>query len=174
MVINPASRLGKWLHWLFEASLILKGLFAAGESLGGLGLLLTPNLTIIYFLGWLTTYNLAQQPDADMAKWVHHLTESFPMQVQHFYALYLLAHGTIKLAMVGMLVRRILWAYPGAMVLLAGFVVYQLTEYLTHGSLTFLILSCLDSVMIVLVYREWGVLKMMRGSQPTCAAHQVG
>ena len=33
-MINPASRLGKWLHWLFEASLILKGLFAAVTSDG--------------------------------------------------------------------------------------------------------------------------------------------
>ena len=49
-MINPASRLGIWLHWLFEASLILKGLFAAAESLGGLGLLLTPNAAIITFV----------------------------------------------------------------------------------------------------------------------------
>ncbi len=171
MLINPASRLGKWLHWLFEASLILKALFAAGESLGGLGLLLTPNLTIISFVGWLTTYNLAQQPDADMAKWVHHLTEAFPIQVQHFYAFYLLAHGAIKLGMVYMLFRRILWAYPGAMALLGGFVIYQFSEFLTHGSITFLILSFLDSVMIVLVYREWGVLKMLRGDGQESQAH---
>jgi uncharacterized membrane protein len=162
MLINPASRMGKWLHWLFEASLILKGLFAAAETLGGLGLLLTPNMTIIGFVGWLTTYNLAQQPDADMAKWAQHLTQVFPIQVQHFYAFYLLAHGAIKLAMVGMLARRILWAYPGAMVLLAGFVVYQLSEFLTHDSWTFLALSFFDSVMIALVYREWSVLKLVK------------
>lgn len=160
MLINPASRLGKWLHWLFEASLVLKGLFAAGESLGGLGLLLTPNMTIINFVGWLTRHNLTQQPDADMAQWVQHLTQAFPIQVQHFYAFYLLAHGAIKFAMVIMLARRILWAYPGAMLLLAGFVVYQMTEFLAHGSLAFLALSCLDTIMIVLVYREWGVLKL--------------
>jgi uncharacterized membrane protein len=160
MLINPASRLGKWLHWLFEASLVLKGLFAAGESLGGLGLLLTPNMTIINFVGWLTRHNLTQQPDADMAQWVQHLTQAFPIQVQHFYAFYLLAHGAIKFAMVIMLARRILWAYPGAMVLLAGFVVYQMTEFLSHGSIAFLLLSCLDTIMIVLVYREWGVLKL--------------
>lgn len=166
MLINPASRLGKWLHWLFEASLILKGLFAAGESLGGLGLLLTPNMSIINFVGWLTSHNLTQDPSADMALWVHHMTEVFSIQVQHFYALYLLGHGAIKFAMVVMLARRILWAYPGAMVLLAGFVVYQLTEFATHQSFTFLVLSFLDTVMIVLVYREWGVLKMLRAQQP--------
>lgn len=163
-MINPASRLGKWLHWLFEVSLILKGLFAAAESLGGLGLLLTPNTAIITFVSWLTRHDLTQQPTADMALWVQHLTEAFPLQVQHFYAFYLLAHGAVKFTMVIMLARRILWAYPGAMVLLAGFVVYQITEFVTHGSYTFLALSFLDAIMIVLVYREWNVLKLLRGA----------
>lgn len=164
MMINPASRLGKWLHWLFEASLILKGMFAAAESLGGLGLLLTPNISIINFVGWLTSYDLAQEPDADMAQWVQHLTQSFPIQVQHFYAFYLLGHGAVKFVMVIMLARRILWAYPGAMALLAGFVIYQMTEFVTRGSYTFLLLSVFDTVMIVLVFREWNVLKMVRAA----------
>jgi uncharacterized membrane protein len=162
-MINPASRLGRWLHWLFEASLVLKGMFAAAESLGGLGLLLTPNMTIINFVGWLTSNHLTQEPNADMARWVQHLTQAFPIQVQHFYAFYLLGHGAVKFIMVIMLARRILWAYPGAMALLAGFVVYQVTEYVTHGSFTFLLLSFFDLVMIVLVFREWNVLKLVRG-----------
>lgn len=162
MLINPASRLGKWLHWLFEASLIFKGLFAAGESIGGLGLLLTPNIMLIQLIRWAWSYNLTQQPDADMAKWVQHLTEAFSIQVQHFYAYYLLAHGAIKFLMVIMLARRILWGYPLAMAILAGFVAYQLSEFVSHGYVTFLILSGLDALMIVLVYREWGVLKVTR------------
>ena len=162
-MINPASRLGKWLHWLFEASLILKGLFAAAESLGGLGLLLTPNTAIITFVTWLTRHDLTQQPNDDMALWVQHLTEIFPLQVQHFFAIYLLGHGAVKFTMVIMLARRIFWAYPGAMVLLAGFVIYQITEFITHRSYTFLALSFFDLVMIILVYREWTVLKLLRG-----------
>ena len=162
-MINPASQLGTWLHWLFEASLILKGLFAAAESLGGLGLSLTPNAAIITLVSWLTRHDLTQQPTANMALWVQHLTEIFPIEVQHFYAFYLLAHGAVKFIMVIMLARRILWAYPGAMVLLTGFVIYQLTEFVTHGSYTFLALAFLDTIMIVLVYREWNVLKLLRG-----------
>jgi len=161
-MINPASRLGKWLHWLFEASLILKGMFAAAETLSGLGLLLTPHGAIINFWGWLTHHQLTQNRNDDMALWFQHLAETFPVHLQHFYAFYLLGHGAIKFIMVIMLARRILWAYPGAMVLLAGFVLYQLSEFLTHGSLTFLMLSFFDLVMIVLVFREWNVLKMVR------------
>ena len=122
----------------------------------------TPNTAIVNFVFWLRNYNLTQRPDADMAVWVHHMTEAFPIQVQHFYAFYLLGHGAVKFIMVIMLARRIMWAYPGAMVLLAGFVLYQVSEFVLHGSFTFLALSFFDLVMIVLVYREWNVLKMQR------------
>ena len=119
---------------------------------------------IISFVSWLTRHDLTQQPTADMAIWVQHLTDIFPIQVQHFYAFYLLSHGAVKFTMVIMLARRILWAYPGAMILLGGFVIYQATEFITHGSYTFLALSFLDTIMIILVYREWNVLKMLRGT----------
>ena len=60
-----------------------------------------------------------------MATWFRSLAEAFTIQSQHFYALYLLGHGLLKFTMVLMLSRRILWAYPAAMAMLAGFVVYQ-------------------------------------------------
>ncbi len=163
MLVKPYGILSKWLHWLFEASLVIKGLFAAGETLGGIGLLLMPNLTIIAFVGWLTNHELAQTPNDDMALWFKTLTDAFPVQVQHFYALYLLGHGALKFAMVIMLARRILWAYPAAMVVLAGFVIYQATEFVTYGSVVLLGLALLDSLMIVLVFREWNMLKFARG-----------
>ncbi|MGV8986781.1 MAG: DUF2127 domain-containing protein [Cypionkella sp.] len=167
MLINPASWLGKWLHWLFEASLVLKGMFAAGETMAGLSLLLTPNISIINFVGWLTRHNLTQEPDADMAKWVHHIAQSFPIGVQHFYAYYLLAHGILKFLMVVMLARRILWAYPVAMLILAGFVSYQMTEFFRQGSIALMALSGFDAFMIGLVYREWGVLKLLKSRSVT-------
>ena len=160
MLVSPYGTLSKWLHWLFEASLVIKGLFAAGETFSGLGLLLTPYGVVITFWGWLTHHQLTQDPNDAMALWFQHLTQVFPIQLQHFYALYLLGHGALKFTMVIMLARRILWAYPAAMVVLAGFVIYQMSEFIAAGSLGFLLLSALDSAMIVLVYREWGVLKL--------------
>ena len=159
MLFRPEGRIAKWLHWMFEASLVIKGLLAAVESLGGIGLLFTPNLSIIDFVGWLTQHKLTQTPTEDMAVWVKHATQVFPMQVQHFYAIYLLAHGALKFTMVIMLARRIVWAYPAAMVVLVGFVIYQMTEFFAAGALGFLALSVLDTAMIILVYREWGILK---------------
>jgi len=68
--------------------------------------------------------------------------------------------------MVIMLARRKLWAYPAAMVILACFVIYQASEFFANGSLVLLALACLDSVMIVLVFREWNMLKLAQGRTP--------
>ena len=165
MLINPGSRLGKWLHWIFEASLVIKGLLAFGEVLGGLGLLLTPNLAILHFVGWLTHHKLTQTPSEDMAVWARHLADAFPLEVQHFYAIYMLLHGSLKLTMVAMLARRIVWAYPFAILVLAGFVIYQVTEFALHGGLVLLALTAFDNVMIVLVWREYQVLRRYQADE---------
>ena len=166
MLVSPYGRLSIWLHWLFEASLVIKGTFAAGETLSGLGLLLTPHGAVLIAWAWATNHHLTQDPNDAMALWFRDLANSFPVHLQHFYALYLLGHGALKFAMVIMLARRILWAYPVAMVILAGFVLYQATEFATHGSLVLLALALLDAFMIALVYREWNMLKLQRDGSP--------
>ena len=163
MLVSPNSRLSLWLHWLFEASLVLKGIFAAGETLSGLGLLLTPHGVLLGLWAWATHHQLTQGPDDSMTLWFQNLVESFPLQLQHFYALYLLGHGALKFAMVIMLARRILWAYPVAMLILFGFVVYQTIEFATDGAIVLLILAALDAFMIALVWRERTLLKLQRG-----------
>ena len=162
MMFSPTSRVGRWLHWLFEASLLIKGLLAAGETLSGLGLLLTPNRAIMALVGWMTGHELAQDPTDDMALWFEQVAHNFPIATQNFYAEYLLAHGALKFTMVVMLARRIVWAYPAAMVVLAGFVIYQSYEFVAHGSVILLGLAALDSLMIVLVWREWGILRLVK------------
>jgi uncharacterized membrane protein len=162
MLVSPYSRLSEWLHWLFEASLLIKGTFAAGETLSGLGLLLTPHGMVLAIWALATNHHLTQDANDAMALWFRTLATSFPGDLQHFYALYLLAHGALKFTMVIMLARRTLWGYPAAMLVLAGFVVYQGTEFVTQGSMVLLTLAALDAFMILLVYREWTVLKLQR------------
>ena len=94
-----------------------------------------------------------------MATRFRSLAETFTLQSPHFHALYLPDHGVRKFTMVIMLTRRILWAYPVAMVILAGFLVYQSYEFVTHGPPVLLLAALFDAVMIVLVCREWNLLK---------------
>lgn len=159
--MTPDSRSlpARVLHWLFEASLAIKGLLCSAETLAGLGLLLTPNQLVARLVYWLRHYEIADNPDEPMVAWTMRAVEQFPVHVQAFYGWYLLAHGGLKLAMVVMLWARVLWAYPAAMVVLAGFVIYQLSGFLQSGSPFLLILAVFDLFMIGLVWQEYRALK---------------
>ncbi len=163
--INPASRLGRLLHWIFEMSLVIKGLLSAGEALIGVGLLFTPNVTVLKFAGWLMHQHIAENPNEGMALFAKHLSQSFPVGVQHFWAVYLVFHGGLKFTMVLMLAWRILWAYPVAMLILAIFVIYQMFEVYLHGGLPLVALSGFDSFMIGLVWREYNILRIERDEE---------
>jgi uncharacterized membrane protein len=153
------SARGRWWHRLFEASLVLKGLLAGAETATGLGLLLVPNSGIKEVADWLTRNELAQDPSDWMARTIEAAMGMFSIETQHFYALYLLSHGALKLAMVLLLARGIRWAYPAAMLLLAGFILYQLDHWRMTRSPVLLLLSVLDAVMIVLTWHEYRTLR---------------
>jgi uncharacterized membrane protein len=154
---NPV--VARLLHWLFEASLVIKGLLTSAESVAGLGLLIAPNVLVARLVYWLTHFEITDQPTDTMASWTLRAVEQFPVSTQHFYGYYLMAHGGLKLAMVFMLWRRILWAYPGSMVVLGGFVAYQIGDFFHTGSPFLLLLSSFDMVMIGLVWQEWRALR---------------
>ena len=56
---RPWSR---WLHWLFEGSLVIKGLLAASEALSGLGLLLAPYALLLHVINWMTRNDITHAP----------------------------------------------------------------------------------------------------------------
>ena len=149
-------------HWLFEASLVIKGLLCSAEFLAGLGLLFAPNQLVARLVYWLTHFEITDKPGDSMAAWTQRAVEQFPIGTQDFYGWYLLAHGGLKLAMVVMLWARILWAYPAAMAVLGGFVIYQLAEFVHTGSPFLLILAVFDLFMIGLVWQEYRALKSGR------------
>ncbi|MFV0301794.1 MAG: DUF2127 domain-containing protein, partial [Paracoccus sp. (in: a-proteobacteria)] len=143
------------LHWLFEASLLLKGIFAALESLAGAALLFVTHGAILGLVDWLTRNELIEDPADPLAADAMRLAERFSADSQHFYAIYLLTHGLVKLVVVLMLARRISAAYPLAMAVFAGFIAYQLHRWSLTGSPMMLALSGFDLMVIWLTWREW-------------------
>jgi uncharacterized membrane protein len=151
----PATRLARALHGLFDGTLIVKAAFASFEAAAGMSLWLMPNANVHTFVGWLTRNQIAHEPNERAVTWLAQTAASFSVESQHFYALYLLSHGALKLAMVVLLARRVLWAYPASVVLLAGFIAYQLQHWTETHSSALLWLSALDTLMIALVIREY-------------------
>ncbi|WP_395540382.1 DUF2127 domain-containing protein [Neotabrizicola sp. sgz301269] len=151
------------LHWLFEAGATIKAALGGLEALAGLGLLLTPNIAFVRLAGWLSRYELAEEPHERLASLAHQilrpLANGFPLADQHFYGLYLAFHGGLKLGFMLLLIARVTWAYPLAMVALAGFAAYETFEGLHTGSPFLLALALFDMVMILLVWQEYRSLR---------------
>ena len=127
------------LHQAFEISVLLKGAHALIETIGGLALFFVANDFIMLLVRMATQQELSEDPADFIATHALHLALGFSIETQHFYALYLLSHGVVKLALVVGLLRGKLWAYPASLAVLAIFVAYQIYRFTTHGGIGLII-----------------------------------
>jgi len=138
----------------FDIGIFFKGLDGVLEIVGGLVLFVVRPETIT---GILTT--LTQDPQDIIASGVSRLIQDFSASAQVFAGVYLLSHGVIKVVLVASLFRERLWAYPAAIVVFALFIAYQMYRYALGPSISMLVLSVLDVIVIALTWLEYRRLK---------------
>ena len=159
---TAATRREQRLHRFFEITLLLKALFAAGEIVAAIGVYVVPLDTVADFVGVITSAELAKHPHdlvaAHLADWAQNLS----VATKHFVAFYLLSHGVVKLWVIIGLMRERLWYYPVALVLFTFFIVYQLHRYTFTHSVSLLLLTVLDLVVIALTWHEYQYLRGRR------------
>jgi uncharacterized membrane protein len=143
------------LDQTFEVGIILKGLDGVLEVLGGLLLLMVSPATIDRLVTSLTQHELSEDPNDLLAnhllKTAHGLTGAAVL----FGAVYLLAHGLVKVILVAALLKNQLWAYPWTIAFLGVFIVYQLYRLSLKPSLGLTALTIFDSAIAWLTWREY-------------------
>jgi len=156
------------IHRLFEASMLVKGAFAAFEIASGLALLFIGTGTIYHLAARLTQHELIHHPADPIAGYILHAAATLSLNAKTFAALYLLSHGAIKLWLVFELMRDRLWAYPVSLLAFSGFIAYQLYRFSYTHSIGLIILTVFDVVVLWLVWHEWRVEKARRavGAKP--------
>lgn len=147
------------IHQVFQISVILKGLHALIECLGGILFYFLSTNTILHWVNLLTLNELVEDPRDFVATHLLGAAQQLTGATQSFYAFYLLSHGLIKVLLVAGLLREKLLAYPLSLASLAAFIAYQLYRYSYTHSVGLLILTVFDVVVIVLVWHEWRVLR---------------
>jgi uncharacterized membrane protein len=164
MTPRETNRREAEIHNVFDATLLLKGIHAAIEIIGGVALYLVSAENILRVVNFFTQDELREEPHDFLANYVLHTAQQFVGSTQAFAALYLLSHGIINALVVIGLWKEKLWAYPVSFVVLAAFIIYQL-YLLTFGFSIWLVLfTILDVVIISLVWHEYGVLKKRRAA----------
>ena len=151
-MIHPISRT---LDETFKISVSLKGLDGLLEAIGGTLLLIVKPDTINKFARVLTQYELSRDPHDFIANHLLHSASQLTTGTTLFAALYLLSHGLAKIILVIAVLRQQLWAYPGMIVLIGAFIVYQVYRLTIHLSLGLILLTLFDMFVIWLTWREW-------------------
>ncbi|VVD61504.1 DUF2127 domain-containing protein [Pandoraea terrigena] len=163
----------KRLHFIFEASLWMKALFALAEIVGGVVAYFIPQHFLLSIVLWVTGNEIAEDPRDVVASFLLHTVQHLSVSSQKFAAIYLLAHGAIKLWLIIGLLRDKLWYFPVSMAAFSLFVVYQLYRFTHTHSPWLLFLSALDVVIIGLTWHEYRVSKKRHARRNAGAATRI-
>jgi uncharacterized membrane protein len=139
----------------FRVSVILKGLDGALEIVGGLLLLVVAPSTIQALVRSLTQHELSRDPRDFIASHLLRSVQHLSHATAVFAAIYLLSHGVAKVVLVVAVLRDQTWAYPAIIVLLLGFIAYQLYRLTVGPTVGLALLTVFDVFVVVLTWKEY-------------------
>lgn len=143
------------LHRIFALGIWLKGIDGVLEIVGAALFFLFSPVILNQFVITLTQHELVEDPHDRIATALRQLTAQLSLNTQLFAALYLLAHGFIKIGLVIGLWRGKHWAYPAAMTFLGLFIAYQCYRLSYQFSVGLLLLTLFDVIMVGLTWHEY-------------------
>ena len=144
---------------LFRIALAVKAVDGAAELLGAIALLVVPGAALQTLISGIISRDLLGPPDGSLARHFVAGTAEFVSGSRTFVVLYLGLHGIVKLALVAALLRKWLPAYPVAVAVLGLFVLYELYRATQTGSILLPLLAALDIAIIVMIIREYRLLR---------------
>ena len=143
------------LDRIFEIGIILKGLDGALEAVGGLLLLAVNPATIDRVMVRLTQHELSEDPRDFIARHLLRYSHGLTGSAVTFAAVYLLAHGIVKIVLVAALLRNQAWAYPWMIGFLLIFIGYQVYRLALSPTFWLTALTVFDALIVWLTWREW-------------------
>lgn len=149
-----------FIHISFELGLLIKAIDGLLEMLGGILLLYLNPSRMSSLAVLLTRHELSEDPKDLVANALVRFSHSFSISTQYFGVFYLISHGIIKIVLILLLWRKKLWAYPLTIASLVLFIVYQIYRYSFSGSVSLLLLTAFDLIMIILTFIEYRRMKV--------------
>jgi uncharacterized membrane protein len=149
----------KGIRTIFHISIILKGLHAVLEIIGGTLLFFITTDLVVFVVKIFTLAELTEDPSDFIANYLRQSAEAFTIGGKTFAALYLLSHGIVKLFLVVALLKNKLWAYPASFFVFGAFIVYQLYRFTHTHSWVLIALSVFDAVVLWLIWHEYTIVK---------------
>ena len=148
-------RVARIIHLFFDISVIAKGIDGALEIVGGVLLLLISPTQLHDIVRILTQHELTEDPHDLVANYLLRTSQGLSLGAKTFSALYLFVHGVVKAGLVTALLQRRKWAYPVAIITFLLILVYELYRYSHTHTPALLVLSALDTGVIMFTWWEY-------------------
>lgn len=97
---------GHNLHLAFQISLIVKGLFALLEIVGGVVAYFISQQFLLNLILAVTRGELIEDPSDVVVQYLIQTAHDFSLNTRYFTSIYLLSHGVIKAALIAGLLRE--------------------------------------------------------------------
>ena len=149
----------KNVHVAFEVSLVLKGVFAMLEILTGIFAHFVTQKFLLDLAHLVTRAELTEDPHDLVARYLINTAQGMSVSNQQFTAFYLLSHGLIKVWLIAGLWRKKLGYYPATIAIFGALIVYQLYRYSFAPSVSLLLITALDVVIVGLTWFEYQHLR---------------
>jgi uncharacterized membrane protein len=151
---------------LFDVAIAIKGIDGGIQVIGAIVLAIIPPSVITGLANAIITRDLLGDQEGTLARHMSKAAQDFAGgDTRVFAIIYLLLHGLIKVGLVLALLRKLMPAYPIAVVVLGGFVVYELYRAVRTHSIALPIFAAIDIVIIVMVIREYRQLRQERAAK---------
>ena len=147
------------IHFLFRASVYLKGIYSFIEIVVGTLTLFATKAFIISTTLFFLRGELNEQPRDFLTNYFWTLANDVSLSSKYFLAFYLLAHGIIKVFLIAGLIKKKLWAYPASIAVFSLFLIYEIYRYLNTYSIWLLLLLILDLIVVTLTSYEYRYMK---------------
>lgn len=145
----------KQIHLLFKIGVLIKGIDGALETVAGVALFFSSQVSLRKLVGWLTQDELQEDPTDFVANHLVEFFNKFSISTKHFASAYLLIYGITKMGLAAGLLRGKLWSYPTALVVLVMFLCYQVYRFSHNHSVGLGLISVFDFIVIVLIWRDY-------------------
>ncbi|MCW2812458.1 MAG: hypothetical protein JWP61_2916 [Friedmanniella sp.] len=158
-----------WLDRVFAVGIIAKGLNGLAELVGGALLLVLGPHQIQRVVAVLTQGELSEDPHDWVASHLLRSAGGLTAGTVTFGAIYLLAHGAVKVVLVVALLLDKRWAYPWMIGVLLSFIGYQVYRIALAPTAGLIALTVFDLLIVALTWREWRRLRQRRLEEPAPA-----
>ena len=160
MIAKFRQALSKLRHDAFEIGIVLKGIDAVLEMIGGMMLLSYRTQALNAWVATLTQHELAEDPRDFLATHVFSFFTQLSVDAKTFGGLYLLSHGLVKVVLVWAILKKKMWAYPLLIAFLGAFAAYQGYRFAYSGSALMGLLGAFDVALALLAWREYRAIRL--------------